>query len=202
MPAMTKPQPERFPARLSIDFQAMPHNSLLSAAEYLSRRVAERAAANDRAGIAFDAMAALTMTAFAIEALMNAMGARLYGSEWPKARKDGKRQAVFAALNMDPDMTVRPYSSLEELWRIRASLAHGKPYVIQRTWIAEGTHDEHVASLRAAEAEMDYPLPDQFVADAYEDVDTIWQTMLATSGLAAIELCSGGSSGFSRIEHP
>lgn len=197
---MVEPTPERFSARLTIDFQAMPHNSLLSAAEYLSRRVAERAAANDRAGIAFDAMSALTMTAFAVEALMNVMGTRLYGSEWPKACKDGKRQVVFAALGMDPDMTIRPYSSLQKLWRIRASLAHGKPYVIQRTWIADGTHDEHVTTLRIAEAEMDYSFSDQFVADAYEDVDAIWQTMLAASGLSAIELCSGGSSGFSKIE--
>jgi hypothetical protein len=199
---MSEPEERSFLALLHVDLQAMPHNNLLDAADFLSSRVAARVQAGDRAGIAFDMMAALTMSAFAAEAVFNVVGSQLFGADWPAVaqKKKGKRAAVYSALGIQPDPAVRPYRTLDTLRELRDSLAHGKPYTITRTWQAEGTHREHIRSLDAAVAALDPPVSVAAVVEASEDVSRLWNMLREAAGLDAIELSSGGATGYEIVE--
>ena len=188
-------------AKLEVDLVDRVHNDLLGAAEYLAGRVADRMAADDRSGIAFDVMASITMSAFALEAILNFFGdARVRGWKERMPSRE-KPETIFRALAIAPDTAVRPFSTIETLRTVRAQFAHGKPRLVRRQWEQTGRHDELVAGLRAAEAEMSMALPHSLAVEAYADVEAIWHALLDAAGISEFETFSGGSSGIEYIEH-
>lgn len=194
------PQP-RIKAKLQIEYNDHIHNDLSNAAYYFERRVTERIAANDRKGVGLEMVAALTMTAFAMEANLNFLGYSIV-KDWNDWDSFGRKfKKVCTALNLDPDMTQRPYVSIDRLKRIRDMLAHGKPKQVKIEEEAIGTHNELVSRLRGFKTEWEQLITPEFVTEAYQDIDTIWNEMLAASGIEPVTTWSGGSSGIEFLEY-
>src|SRR5262245_16328299 len=93
------------------------HNHLFNAALYFKNRIEERLNRDD--GIAFGYMACLVMLAFTIEAHINFLGYTLIPT-WKEFRRfDEKLNDVLTRLQLSPDMSSRPYASINILKNFR-----------------------------------------------------------------------------------
>jgi hypothetical protein len=194
-------QQPRIKAKLKMEYNDRIHNDLSNGAWYFEKRVRERIAADDREGVGLEMVAALTMSAFAMEANLNFIGSSVI-NEWDDWASFGKKlKKVLAALKLNPDMTARPYASVDRLKRVRDMLAHGKAQVIKFEEEAIGTHDELTQRLREFKTDWEQLITPDFVSEAYYDVDAIWKEMLTASGIEPVFTWSGGSSGIEFLEY-
>lgn len=189
-------QPQERMIRFRIHRKAVEniHNDIANASHYFMRRIVERDANDDRAGISLEMMAGLTMTAFWIEAGINYIGASKVAG-WVEREAGHKKLArLLDALGMKPDFGARPWSVVAGLKEFRDTLAHGKP---------ETLADEEIVIRPYGFAERPEPLESDWVkalsvakvVESYEDTNAIWLEMLAAAGITEIEAASHGSSG-------
>ena len=77
-------------------------------------------------------LAAMTMTALAVEALVNAVGSRCGGNwaEFEKLRSHQKLDRLVTTLSISYDPTKEPWSTLIFLSGFRNDIAHAKPAVV------------------------------------------------------------------------
>lgn len=176
------------------------HNDISNAAFYFKRRVDERAAADDRQGIALEIMAGLTLLAFAVEAKFNFLGAKLIAGWNERAPALTKIAAVCGHLGVAPDFAARPYSSVEKLKTFRDTLAHGKPDEknFDREVVATA---EELDAMGILHADWEAYLDQAFFHEAYADVDQIWKDLLAKTHLTIFDTLTHGSSQTTFIEH-
>jgi hypothetical protein len=192
---MSEASKKRIRALLEIKNQDLIHNDLSNAAFYFKKRIDERIAKNDHDGIFLEMIAALTMTAFALEANLNFVGSnKVKGwNDWQSV--GNKLKEVCKSLDLNPDHNKRPYATVAKLISIRNTLAHGKPQIVEIKEEVEGTHDELMARVRNYQNEWEKAVTPAFVAEAYDDVEAIWQEMLKAAKIDVIESTSGGSGG-------
>jgi|SRR5580658_272933 hypothetical protein len=99
------------------------HNDLGEAVFYFKKRVEERIAGDDHAGVGLEIMAGLTLLAFAVEARFNFLGYTLIEGwdEWQSPKE--KVKAICDHLRVVPDFEARPTSAQKgsdasvTLWR-------------------------------------------------------------------------------------
>ncbi|MEG8027110.1 hypothetical protein [Sphingomonas aerolata] len=202
------PQP-RIRAVVTNDVTDYPHNDLENAAYFFRERLKKSIAERDRAeGIFLDMIALVTMTSFALEGYVNALGhhrlkddAKAWKSfEWMPVRK--KIETLVSWYGLTIDWESRPFAIVDPLVRLRNLFAHPKATPAQnREQILVGTHNEFVKLLREHKPEYERTLTWEFANGAYEDVDSIWQKLLGASGINPFDVRSGGSQGFEYIEH-
>jgi hypothetical protein len=118
------------------------HNDLGDAVFYFKKRVEERIAGYDHAGIGMEIMAGLTLLAFAVEAKFNFLGDYLIEGWDERQRAKKKVKAACSHLGVVPDFKARPYLSIEKLRRFRDTLAHGKPEYREVVATVEGTRGD------------------------------------------------------------
>lgn len=211
---MVRPMPEErkqplIRARVTNDVTDYPHNDLENAAHFFRERLKASIEAKERGdGIFLDLIALVTMTSFALEGYVNALGhhrlrddAKAWRAyEWSSVRKKIETLVEWYGLAVDWDN--RPFATVEPLVRLRNLFAHPKATPAEnREQILVGTHDEFVKLLRDHKPEYERTLTWEFADGAYQDVDTIWHTLLDASGINPFDLNSGGSQGFEYIEH-
>jgi hypothetical protein len=164
------------------------HNDLGDAALYFKKRVEERIAGDDPAGVGVEIMAGLTLLAFAVEAKFNFLGDYLIAGWNERQRAEKKVKAVCNHLGVVPDFKARPYLSIEKLRRFRDTLAHGKPEYREVVATAE-----ELAGRGTLQAEWEALIDDsKFFYEAYDDVVQIWKVLLANAELTDLDTSSEG----------
>jgi hypothetical protein len=177
------------------------HNDLMNAAYFHRNRVKKRMSEDDRDGIFLDMMACLTMIAFAVEANLNFVGPRVVEKWNERDSSPNKFSTVFGALKIDPKYEERPYSSILKLRDFRNALAHGKPRVLEEAEVVVGTYDEvysHFEKPHRSPWEEHVTL--DFIDQAYEDMDKIWQMMLEKANIDVADTLSLSGRGMKFIE--
>lgn len=196
-------------ALVTNDVTDYPHNDLENAAFFFRERLKVAIEGKERGDAIFlDMIALVTMTSFALEGYVNALGHhRLRDDEkswrtfeWMPVRK--KIETLSEWYGLAVDWSNRPFSTIEPLVRLRNLFAHPKATPAQkREQILVGTHGEFVKLLRDHKPEYERTLTWEFADGAYRDVDAIWHTLLDASGINPFDVQSGGSQGFEYIEH-
>jgi hypothetical protein len=176
------------------------HNDIGNAAFYFKERVNQRAARDDREGIAHEIIAALTLLAFEIEARFNFLGYKLIEDwdEWQAAKK--KIEAICNYLGVKPDFSARPYLNVEKLRAFRNTLAHGKPEEVELDEEVVATAEE-LDERGFLHAEWEAYIEQDFLNEAYDDAEQVWKELLEKSGLTVFETMTSGTRSFSFIEH-
>jgi hypothetical protein len=176
------------------------HNDIGNAAFYFKNRVDERIAKNDHDGVGLEIMAGLTLLAFEAEARFNFLGAKLI-TGWNEGGKTIKKiKAVCRHLEIAPNFSVRPYSSLEKLKTFRDTLAHGKPVekVFDQEVVATA---EELRAMGVLHADYEVYINQAFFHAAYEDVELIWKDLLTKSGMNVFDTLTGRESQMTFIEN-
>lgn len=75
-----------------------------------------------------DFLTAIVMTAFCLEAYLNFLGERVlpFWSKIDRIRVRNKLGVICSHLDFRPDFGIRPYQSLDDLWKFRNELAHAR----------------------------------------------------------------------------
>lgn len=138
-------------------------------------------------------MAALTMTAFALEAILNYVGHFKKIPGWKKKNVDEKLCALLATLEIERDFKKRPYSTVKPLKTLRNTLAHGKPRTItSEPEVIVGTYDEIYAN-RDPMKDWEKAITPEFVEIAYIDMCAIEADLFSAAEIEVIETMNGGS---------
>ena len=175
------------------------HNDLSNAAHHFKEQIESKLRIGDRKGITFDHMACLMTLAFTFEAKANFLGHKLV-SRWKERQPfNDKLATILDHLNVEPDWSTRPYSSILRMKEFRDSIAHGKPVEIE--------FDEEVVF---SEEEVDRKIDldgewvefcsNENVFNTYDDIEEIWQDLIDRSSLQLFDTITHGSSGLTFIE--
>ncbi|MCP9230511.1 hypothetical protein NMG46_09665 [Mesorhizobium sp. LMG 17147] len=176
------------------------HNDLANAAYYFNNRIAERLKNDDREGVALEMMACLTMIAFALEAKINFLGYKLIPKWDERAPYLTKVKMVTKQLGVAFDEQTRPYKTVRALKNFRDTLAPGKPIELQNDKEIITTHEE-LEKRGYLTADWQSQLNEQFVKDAFGDMEIIWRDLLNRSKLEIFDTLNGGGSTITFIEH-
>lgn len=191
-----------------------PHNDVANAAFHFRERLEKAFQDKDRAdGIFLDMIGLMTMTAFALEGYVNFIGGRLIekcvkdksraADSWQtfeRMRTKDKVKEIRKMTGIEIDWNKRPYLTVGELSDLRNMFAHPKPHKpIVQEWEAVGTDNEFKRQLRNYKPEYEERLTWEFAQRAYDDVEQIWQELLAGAEIDPYETRSGGSQGFSLL---
>lgn len=176
------------------------HNDIGNATFYFKNRVEERAAKGDREGIGLEIMAGLTLLAFENEARFNFLGAKLIRDWNEHVPAMVKIKKVCKHLEVTPDLSARPYLSVAKLKDFRDTLAHGKPEDKYFDEEVEATAEE-LEAMGILHADWQTYLNEDFLREAYDDVEMIWKELLTKSGLTIFDTLTHGGSQMSFIEN-
>ncbi|VTR91564.1 Uncharacterized protein OS=Beggiatoa sp. PS GN=BGP_1013 PE=4 SV=1 [Gemmata massiliana] len=137
---------------------------------------------------------AVLFSAFAVEAVVNHIGLDKIAN-WAvddNGRKLGgwrKKLDAVAALNgHTPDFSTAPFKTIDEAFKFRDKMAHGKTWVAEQCFLDTGAGQEHI-------------LPDWLqpflnetrATEVIADARNVVQTLLVWSGYAALDLHRMGS---------
>jgi hypothetical protein len=206
---VTDPEQPRIRAKLTNDFVDYLHNDLSNAAFFFRNRINKAFEENDRTdGIFLDMMAAITMTAFALEGYVNFVGYRLLKdnqagwNDYEKKPVKEKIKEIRKVIGVQINWNMRPYTVVDQLIDVRNMLAHPKEHRAEpREWIAVGTHSELQEMLRDYRPEYERKITQSFMNEAYDDVEAIWCELREAAKIPVHETWSGGSQGFELIAH-
>lgn len=197
-------------ALVTNDVTDYPHNDIASAAYLFRKRLTKAFENKERAdGIFLDMMAMVTMTAFALEGYVNFVGGTLIerfvehkeraAEAWQtfeRKRTRDKLKAIRKMTGMEINWNKQPYLTVTELIDLRNLFAHPKPHrPKEREFEAVGTDSELKKLLRSYRPEYEEKLTWDFAIRAYDDVEEIWQALLAAAEINPYDAMSGGSQG-------
>ena len=177
------------------------HNDISNTAHHLKKRVEEMEATGNREGVALDITACLILLAFTFESRLNFVGAQKVTGWKERQGFDTKLQIVLKTLKLEPDYSVRPYSSVNKLKNFRDTIAHGKPSSVE----VDETVDFHPGAdygdfdLRAPWEDF---LNATFMRECSDDIDEIWKEWLATAEIEVHQTLTQGEFSVTLIEQP
>ncbi|KXK69454.1 DNA transporter [Pseudomonas monteilii] len=177
------------------------HNDLSNTVNHLRTRIEDMAVAGNRHGIALDITACLVMMAFTFESRLNFIGEQKISGFKERRWFDKKLENVLSVLGVEPDFSVRPYSSIKQLKSFRDTIAHGKPVTIEIDEVvgyqSESDHDDF--DLRG---DWEKYLTIDFMRQCSDDIDQIWKDWLETAGIELHQTLTYGEYSASLIEDP
>jgi DNA protecting protein DprA len=177
------------------------HNDISNTAHHLKARIEEMDATGDRQGIALDITACLVMLAFTFESRLNFIGEQTVEDFKERRWFDKKVEIVLKALGLEPDFSVRPYSSIKELKSFRDTIAHGKPDTIEVDETVDfqpGTNYDDF-DLRG---DWEAFLTIDFMRQCSDDIDQIWSEWVAVAEIELHQTLTSGEYSISLIEEP
>lgn len=177
------------------------HNDISNTAHHLKARIEEMEATGDRQGIALDITACLVMLAFTFESRLNFIGEQTVEDFKERQWFDKKVEIVLKALGLEPDFSVRPYSSIKELKSFRDTIAHGKPDTIEVDETVDfqpGTNYDDF-DLRG---DWEAFLTIDFMRQCSDDIDQIWSEWVAVAEIELHQTLTSGEYSISLIEEP
>ena len=205
-----KKQP-RIRALVQNDVTDYPHNDIANAAYFFRERLTEAFDKKERGDRIFlDMIGMVTMIAFALEGYANFVGGMLIKRcvpdqeraekcwrEFERKRTRDKIKAVCKMTTSEIDWNKRPYVTVSELIDLRNMFAHPKPHRPNEIQFeAVGTDSELKRLLRDYRPEYEKRLTWEFAKRAYDDVEEIWENLLAHADIDPLDAMSGGSQGF------
>ena len=170
------------------------HNYIDSAALYLTDIIKKKVETKDEEGLTFTCMAAGTMLAFSFEAYLNAIGSRklpLWNERDDYYKKIDK---VFQHLEIAPDWGTRPYSSVSAIRRLRNTLAHGQPEVVERKKSFIDKVDGQKGKTMNFTAEWQALCTPELIIKANDDLSDVWKEMYKKSGIDVMDLTTHGNA--------
>ena len=171
------------------------HNDLANAAFFFITRIKDRLANDNRDGLFHEVIAALTMTAFTLEAYLNFVGSQLNPDWSERDDVESKLKTLRNALGVQTDYNKPPYATARELIGARNRLAHGKPQITNQRTEVDVTDAELEAMARDLVVARDKEVTAEFVLQAYDDVEAIWRELLTAAGIDVIDtLTSAGGT--------
>ncbi|WP_415770320.1 hypothetical protein [Pseudomonas sp. LB3P38] len=177
------------------------HNDIANTAHHLKTRIEEMEAVGSRHGISLDITACLVMLAFSFESRLNFVGEQKVEGFKERQVFNKKVELVVEALGLEPDFSVRPYSSIKELKDFRDTIAHGKPAVAEVNEVVDfhpGTNYDDF-DLRA---KWEASLTIGFMRQCSDDIDEIWSEWIATAGIDLHQTLTYGEYSVTLIEEP
>ncbi len=177
------------------------HNDISNTAHHLKARIEEMEAKGDRQGIALDITACLVMLAFTFESRLNFIAEQTVEDFKERRWFDKKVEIVLKALGLEPDFSVRPYSSIKELKSFRDTIAHGKPVTIEVDETVDfqpGTNYDDF-DLRG---DWEAFLTIDFMRQCSDDIDRIWSEWVAVAEIELHQTLTSGEYSISLIEDP
>ncbi|OFJ45725.1 hypothetical protein BJN42_11940 [Pseudomonas koreensis] len=177
------------------------HNDISNTAHHLKARIEEMEATGDRQGIALDITACLVMLAFTFESRLNFIGEQTVEDFKERRWFDKKVEIVLKTLGLEPDFSVRPYSSIKELKSFRDTIAHGKPDTIEVDETVDfqpGTNYDDF-DLRG---DWEAFLTIDFMRQCSDDIDQIWSEWVAVAEIELHQTLTSGEYSISLIEEP
>lgn len=177
------------------------HNDISNTAHHLKARIEEMEATGDRQGIALDITACLVMLAFTFESRLNFIGEQTVEDFKERRWFDKKVEIVLKALGLEPDFSVRPYSTIKELKSFRETIAHGKPDTIEVDETVDfqpGTNYDDF-DLRG---DWEAFLTIDFMRQCSDDIDQIWSEWVAVAEIELHQTLTSGEYSISLIEEP
>ena len=175
------------------------HNDLSNAAYYFKEKIETKLKTNDLEGIIFEYMACLIMLAFTFEAEINFLGHKLI-TNWKERRPfENKITEVFKYLKIDPDWSIRPYSSIKMIKKFRDLLAHGKPYEIEFSKKVANKNKDIFEMIELDSKWVSYCAHDN-VFNAYSDLKIIWKELLHIAKISQFETITHSISGIISIK--
>jgi len=175
------------------------HNDISNTAHHLKTRIEEMEATGNRQGIALDITACLVMLAFTFESRLNFIGEQKVDGFKERRVFDTKLAKVLKALELDPDFSIRPYSTIQELKDFRDTIAHGKPetVVIDELVDFEPGADFDAFDLKGA---WEGFLNIDFMRQCSKDIDVIWKEWLAAAKIDVHQTITQGEYSITLIE--
>jgi hypothetical protein len=177
------------------------HNDISNTAHHLKARIEEMEATGDRQGIALEITACLVMLAFTFESRLNFIGEQKVVDFKERRVLDKKVEIVLKALGLEPDFSVRPYSSIKELKSFRDTIAHGKPDTIE---VDETVDFQPGSNYDDFDLRGDWEafLTIDFMRQCSDDIDQIWSEWVATAEIELHQTLTYGEYSISLIEEP
>jgi hypothetical protein len=141
------------------------------------------------------------MLAFTFESRLNFVGEQKIAGWRERRGFDKKVEMLLKALELEPDFTERPYSTIKELKDFRDTIAHGKPGIIEvdETIDLNPEADDMDFDLRG---EWERFLTIDFMRQCSQDIDEIWENWLETAGIEVHQTITHGEYSLSLIEEP
>jgi hypothetical protein len=96
-------------------------------------------------GSYYTIMGSLLLSAFTFEAYVNHLGDKTFPF-WVQieaTRVLDKYAVLYKQLNISPDFGVRPYQTLQQLFRFRNAIAHGKSVLLREAKEVDASSDLH-----------------------------------------------------------
>jgi hypothetical protein len=135
----------------------------------------------------YTCMAIGTMLAFSFEAYLNAIGSRKLDLWDERDEYYKKIDKVFQHLKIAPDWGKRPYSSVSAMRRLRNTLAHAQPEVIEKKKEFVDKADQKGKTIDVIAEWKKLCTPDVVLA-AYDDHSEVWKDMYQKSGIDVMDL--------------
>lgn len=177
------------------------HNDISNTAHHLKNRIEEMEAAGNKLGMALDLTACLVMLALTFESRLNFIGEQKVVDFKERRVFDKKVEIVLKTLGLEPDFSVRPYSSIKELKSFRDTIAHGKPGTIEIDETVDfqpGTNYDYFD----VRGEWEAFLTIDFMRQCSDDIDQIWSEWVATAEIEVHQTQTYGEYSISLIEEP
>ncbi|MBN3761042.1 hypothetical protein [Burkholderia sp. Ac-20365] len=112
---------------MSVRIKHHPHNDLMALAHHHVTTIREKIEAGRQDGIKLDCMSALIAMAFAVEALINYVGAEKIPAWNERSSYPDKLRILRRKINLSTEASAQPWLTLTTLKQVRNQLAHGKP---------------------------------------------------------------------------
>lgn len=177
------------------------HNDISNTASHLRVRIEEMEATGNRKGIALDITACLVILAFTFESRLNFIGDEKVEGWVEKQPFPEKLKIIQRALNLEPNYSVRPYSSIKKLRDFRNIIAHGKPSKseVNETVGFQPDIDYDNFDLKGA---WEACLTIDFMRQCSDDIDEIWSEWLAAGGIDLHQTLTHGEYSIILIDEP
>lgn len=164
------------------------HTYIEDAARYFVDVLNKKIKDGEEKGRTYTCMAIGTMLAFSFEAYLNAIGNRKLDLWNERDEYYKKIDKVFQHLKIAPDWGKRPYSSVSAMRRLRNTLAHAQPEVIDKKKEFVDKADGQKGMTIDAIAEWKKLCTPDIVLAAYDDQSEVWKDMYQKSGIDVMDL--------------
>src|SRR5690606_18990542 len=141
-----------------------------------------RFAQSEPRGSYYTTMASLLLRAFTFEAYLNHLGAKLlpFWDNVDSIRVMDKYAVLCGHLKIQPNMGVRPYQTLRNLFKYRNSIAHGKSVILRETKEVSSSSEPHE---HTPKADWEEYATQENAERAQADVSEIVKELHKTAGL-------------------
>ncbi len=165
------------------------HNDLSNCAYDFQSRMRKKIESGDTEGVYHDMMASLLFSAFSTEAKVNFIGWKTLKAGWPeRASFREKIDLLTEVLKIDLTWGEPPLQSLNQLFKLRNTLAHGKPEIVDETKVS----DVEPEIWDALKGQWERSIKPEFVDQCRTAEDDLWKELLNAADISIYDTLTHG----------